>query len=258
MDNRELNTFDFNFDNQKDAISVAFFGRRRQGKGVLSYQFIRNLDKSIKGGFKRIFLFSQTAKYQKDDWDFLNPDDIFDNLENLFKIVEIRQENGNKDEQILIILDDFLNMKGEDRMVRNSKNLEKILTLGRHLGIAICVLAQKPTMCSKLMRMNFDYIFYACMRSEDENYMIRRENLGLCKNKIQRENIFYQVFKEPYCFMCVENHKSGVVDVYDYVSKIVAEYPRKKWKAKYLKRIIKNNKRSKNNNKNKDDFDKLK
>ena len=259
---QQLRDFDFDFSEHTDPISVIFSGRRRQGKGVLSWEFLRNMDKhykKIKKPIKRYFLFSQTAKYENEDWDFMDSKDIFDNLENLNEIVRIRQENGNK-ENVCIILDDFLAMAGSEggKLVKNNANLEKIFSLGRHIGLICCILVQKNTMLSKLMRQNCDYMFYACMRSEDENYMIRRECLGLCKNKQQREEIFNSIYKEKFCFMAVENYKSGCTEIYDYVSKIVAPYPRQKWKANYLKVKDKRKTRSqKDKEKKEDDFNKL-
>ena len=43
-----LRNFDFDFSEHTDPISVIFSGRRRQGKGVLSWEFLRLMDKHYK------------------------------------------------------------------------------------------------------------------------------------------------------------------------------------------------------------------
>ena len=269
---QHINNFNFSMiDDLKEDHNpfILLSGQRHSGKGILMRELIIHLDKKFK--YERAFAFSLTD-HLYDGWEgglpFMNNSDIFDTLDPLHKIVEIRKKTiatgqiptktpqSRKDLRedtkempkkkkignILLIFNDIYGMSetvdGKKRLVKNSSSIETLATLARHYKIT-CILAvqRAKSMVSKLMRSNSDLTFIWSPKSVDELDMIRSEYLGLCKSKDLRQMVFNDIFSIPHACMVVLGYKTGVTKIEQYVYKYVAPYPPKKYKMLYIKKM---------------------
>ena len=248
---------------------ILLTGQRHSGKGILMRELIIHLDKKFK--YERAFAFSLTD-HLYDDWEgglpFLDNKDIFDTLDPLKQIIDIRKssittgkisgehpesrkdlrESDNKAPKkkkkignLLLIFNDIYGLNetinGKTRLVKNSNSIETLATLARHYKITCIVSVQRAkSMVSKLMRSNSDISFIWSPKSSEELDLIRGEYLGLCKSKQLREMVFNNIFSIPHACMVVLNYKTGVTQIEEYVFSYVAPYPAKKYKMLYTKK----------------------
>lgn len=235
-----LSEFTFDFQDMEHLPSIIVSGRRHAGKNVFINELVYHLDQRFK--FERIFCFSQTASFN-DSMHFIRKEDIFDTMDNLKKIVEIRKQTLSK-KPVLIICDDVQGMTeissrtGKPRAFKNSEQLEVLFTLARHYSISVLVSVQRAkSMCSKLMRSNADITVLFTSSSHDEMYSLKQEYLGLCKSKQEQNAIFDSVFSKPFCCMVVESWRSGIVSTHEYCKRCIAPYPVRKYKCRYVSKM---------------------
>jgi hypothetical protein len=236
---------------------ITIIGQRHSGKGVLINELVYHLDKKFK--YDNIFCFSMTAK-MTGAFDFMSQKCIYDNLDNLKKIIDIRKESGSKS-PLLLIFDDIASMtsigsNGKRKNIRYNETLEFLSTTARHYNISVVLSIQNRVLCSKTCRNNSSYSFIFTPKSHDDMKTIKNEYLGLSRSKDETDKIFDSVFREAYKCLAVEGHKSGVVSVYDYCRYYIAPFPLRKYKTKSLKKIIREEKKKKKENK-KDDMKEL-
>ena len=236
-------TFDFEGLDHMPAIIVS--GKRHSGKNIFINELVMKLDEKFK--FKRMFAFSQTATFAN-SFPFMRQEDIFDSMDNLRKIVDIRRSTLSKD-PVLLILDDVQGMtetdsRGKVKMFKNAQSLETLFTLARHYSISLIVSVQRArSMMSKLQRSNADLTILFAPKSHDEMYNIKCEYLGLCKSKQEQNALFDSVFNKQYCCLVVESWRSGCTSMNEYCKWCVAPYPVSKFTAKYVRRMSRQKKR---------------
>ena len=239
-----LPQFTFDLEGLDHHPAIIISGKRHSGKNIIMNELILHLDKKFR--YKRMFAFSQTATFAK-SFPFMREEDIFDTMDNLKKIVEIRRSTLSKD-NILIILDDVQGMtetdtRGKTKMFKNAQSLETLFTLARHYNISLIVSVQRAkSMMSKFQRSNADLTILFSPKSHDEMYNIKCEYLGLCKSKQEQNDLFDSVFSKQFCCLVVESWRSGVTSMDQYCKWCVAPYPVNKFKAKYLRTIKKREK----------------
>tara|TARA_E500000305_G_scaffold99948_1_gene92482 strand:- start:332 stop:1171 length:840 start_codon:yes stop_codon:yes gene_type:complete len=231
-------------DECKHAPAVILASSRGGGKSVLLLSLMKYLDKRFK--FSNIFAFSQTDKISN-SLPFMIQDNIYDNLDNLSKILEIRIENKTPPEKlpyICLIFNDIASLRENGRSIKNSESLEKVFSMGRHKRIVCVCLIQKLTMLNPLIRLNSDATFLWVAKSHAVKQKIKDEYLGLARNKKESEEIYEQIFNgTPYNAMVVLQFKQGVTQLNDYVYEFVAPFPPPKWKSRSLKNVNKYNKK---------------
>lgn len=237
-------TFDFEGLDHMPAIIVS--GKRHSGKNIIINELVMKLDAKFK--YKRMFAFSQTATFAN-SFPFMREQDIFDSMDNLKKIVEIRRKTLKKD-PILLILDDVQGMtetdsRGKVKLFKNAQSLETLFTLARHYSISLIVSVQRArSMMSKLQRSNADLTILFAPKSHDEMYNIKCEYLGLCKSKQEQNELFDSVFNKPYCCLIVESWRSGCTSMNQYCKWCVAPFPVNKWTAKYVRSMKRKQKKA--------------
>lgn len=276
LENIEIQEFDWaQLDDMDHNPSIILSGQRHSGKNVLMQELIYRLDRKFK--YQRIFAFSMTD-HITNGLPFMRTEDIFQDLSNLSKIINIRRKNiednagipeqihpesrkdirgqevrgiktsiEKKDKKIgniLIILNDIQGMMetkgGTTRLVKQSKSLEELYVMGRHFKISVIQSVQRAkSMVSKLQRANADMTFIWTPKSWDECLMVKNEYLGLCGQRQDRDAVFSSVFGKPYASLVVLGYKPGVISVDQYVYWYIAPYPERRWKAKYLKKFAK-------------------
>ena len=229
---------------------ITIIGQRHSGKGVLINELVYYLDKKFK--YENIFCFSQTAK-MTGALAFMSQKCIYDTLDNLKKIIDIRKESGSKS-PLLLLFDDIASMtsmgqNGRRKNIRYNETLEFLSTTARHYNISVVLSIQNRVLCSKTCRNNSSFTFVFTPKSHDDMKTIKNEYLGLSKSKDEATMIFDSVFREAYKCLAVEGHKSGVVSVYDYCGWYIAPFPLRKWKSKSLKKQQREEKKKKENNK---------
>lgn len=232
---------------------ITIIGQRHSGKGVLINELVYYLDKRFK--YDNIFCFSQTAK-MTGALAFMPQNFIFNTLDNLKTIIDIRKESGSKS-PLLLIFDDIASMtsmgaNGKRKNIRYNETLEFLSTTARHYNISVVLSIQNRVLCSKTCRNNSSYSFVFTPKSHDDMKTIKNEYLGLCKSKDEATIIFDSVFREAYKCLVVEGHKSGVISVYEYCKWYIAPFPLRKYKTKALRKMKKKikDKKKKENKKN--------
>jgi len=240
-ENKKIEKFNYEMlDECKHAPAIILASSRGGGKSVLLKSLMQYLDKRYK--FSNIFAFSQTDKIAN-GLPFMRQEHIFNNLDNLKKILQARINNPTpiKDlPYVCCIFNDIASLREEGRSIKNSESLEQIFSLGRHRRIVCCCLVQKLTMINPLIRLNSDATFLWVAKSHVVKQKIKDEYLGLAKNKKESESIYEQIFNgTPYnCMVCLQ-FKQGVTSLTDYIYEFVAPFPAPKWKSKSLKNVNK-------------------
>lgn len=232
---------------------ITIIGQRHSGKGVLINELVYHLDRRFK--YDNIFCFSQTAK-MTGALAFMSQNCIFNTLDKLKEIIDIRKESGSKS-PLLLIFDDIASMtsmgsNGKRKNIRYNETLEFLSTTARHYNISVVLSIQNRVLCSKTCRNNSSYSFIFTPKSHDDMKTIKNEYLGLSKSKEEADSIFDSVFREPYKCLAVEGHKSGVVSVYEYCSYYIAPFPLRKYKTKSLRKTKKKEREAKKDNKKND------
>ena len=243
--NIQIQKFNYEmFDDCKHAPSIILASPRGGGKSVLLLSLMKYLDDRYK--FSHIWAFSQTDRVTN-SLPFMNQEHIFDNLDNLKEIMDIRINNPTPIKQlpyICFIFNDVSSMRENGRSFKNSESMEKLYALMRHHRAVVITLVQKLTMIAPVIRINSDCTFLWVSKSHLVKQKIKDEYLGLAKNKKDSEAVYESVFNgTPYNCMVVLQFKQGVTRLDDYVYQFVAPYPVPKWKSKSLKKLkIKNKK----------------
>lgn len=248
---------DFNYDMLDDLKynpSIILCSQRGGGKSFLLNSLMKKLDSKFK--YSHIFAFSQTDKFTGQMENFIPNDYIFDSLDALDDIITTRTESKvpiDKRSNICIIMNDIAGLREQNkynrdtRGIKNSGNLEKLFSLGRHnLRATIVVLVQSLLMVSPLVRLNTDLTFFWTSKNSLVRKKIKEEYLGLA-TKREADQIYDKVFDgTPYICFVVNSWMQGTTKLNQFVFKFLAP-KMKKWKSKFVKNYKKKTKR--NNNK---------
>lgn len=248
---------EFSFENSMEELThhpyITIIGQRFSGKSVLIAELVYHLDKKFK--YDNIFCFSQTAK-MSGSFSFMRQDCIFDTLDNLKKIVEIRKKSQSKS-PTLLLFDDIAGMtsqgaNGKRKNIRYNETLEFLSTTARHFNFSIILSIQNRVLCSKTCRNNSSFSFIFTPKSHDDTTCIKNEYLGLCRSKEESNALFDSVYGTAFKSLVVEGWKSGVIDIYDYVKWYIAPYPERKFKTKSLRTHKRNQAKEKKRKKKKE------
>jgi len=255
--NSVKNVEEFSFEDSMEELShhpyITIIGQRFSGKSVLIAELVYWLDKKFK--YDNIFCFSQTAKMSA-CFPWMRQDYIFDTLDNLKKIVEIRKKSQSKS-PTLLLFDDIAGMSsqganGKRKNIRYNETLEFLSTTARHFNFSVILSIQNRVLCSKTCRNNSSFSFIFTPKSHDDTTCIKNEYLGLCRSKEESNALFDSVYGTAFKSLVVEGWKSGVIDIYDYVKWYIAPYPERKFKTKSLRTKKRNDAKEKKRKKKKE------
>jgi len=251
----EIKNFNYDMlDDLKYNPSIILCSQRGGGKSFLLNSLMKKLDSKFK--YSHIFAFSQTDKFTGQMENFVPNDYIFDSLDALDEIIETRTNSKTpieKRSNICIIMNDIAGLREQNKYnrdtkgIKNSGNLEKLFSLGRHnLRATIVVLVQSLLMVSPLVRLNTDLTFFWTSKNSLVRKKIKEEYLGLATKK-EADEIYNKVFDgTPYICFVVNSWMQGTTKLNQFVFKFLA--PKiKKWKSNFVKNYKKKTKR--NNNK---------
>lgn len=183
--------------------------------------FLRDALKHIHKNYDKFYLFSGTAKLQK-DYDFFPKDNIFQFYEEA-KMVEIwddayKRAKEDRD-KVLIILDDII----ADPEFIKGKVLNKMAISARHLKITVIIITQYLTSLKPIVRQNLRLV----VAFETDSYKERRkfidEFLSLTNNRVG-DLIYSRITKVPYQCIIVAVYKKDKNDkVYKYIAQKVPD-----------------------------------
>jgi len=253
----QIKKFNYNMlDNLKYNPSIILCSQRGGGKSFLLNSLMKKLDKKFK--YSHIFAFSQTDKFTGQMSNFVPNDYIFNDLNILNEIIDTRNNSKTpieKRSNICIILNDISGLRENNKFnnkskgIKNSGNLEKLFSLGRHnLRATIIVLVQSLLMISPLVRLNTDITFFWTSKNSLVRKKIKEEYLGLVSKK-EADEIYNNVFNgTPYICFVVNSWIQGTTKLNQFVFKFLAP-DQKKWRSLFVKKFIKNNKKLVDRNK---------
>ena len=207
-------------------ITCLIYGARGRGKTV----FLRYLIHSLKRNWDEVYLFSQTADFQKDVYDFVPEENMFKefDVDALHKLLEtqcddVKHKLKNDQERYikhkLIIFDDVIS----DPRIRASPEFNSLFTTGRHYRTSSVVLSQcvgGRDGIGKAARGNTDLLvsFYP------QNFIDREsivEQFLSTKQKLIGEIVLKNITKEPFTAICVVG-RIPAMEYEDYVFKMRA------------------------------------
>jgi len=240
---------DYNWDKSMEKLNhapyIVMIGARFSGKSHGIPELVFNLDKKFK--YKNCFCISNTAK-MNDAFPFMNQDHIYDDLDVLDTIIEIRKQSFKMEKKccrdpILIILDDVSGLRSKSKSnnkkridIRYNEALEFAATTGRHYHLHFIIAIQGRAMVSKLQRLNASLTFVWTPKSITDKKMVTEEYLALAKNKDEREAMFEELYATPYQCLIIEGHLTGVCKTSDYCRKYVFPEKKRKFKMKHMKK----------------------
>ncbi len=258
----DIKTFDYEMlDDLKYNPSIVLCSQRGGGKSFLLDSLMKKLDK--KYSYTHVFCFSQTDKITGQMKNFVPDDFIFDTLDPLQKIIDTRLESETPLEErsnICIIMNDISGLRENNKhnknskSIKNSSNLEKLFSLGRHqLRCTVILLLQSLVMVTPLIRYNSDITFFWTPKSSIVRKKITDEYLGLVTRK-EAIKVYEDVFDgTPYQCLVINSWIQGTTQLNQFVFKFLAPKERK-WKSGFVKRngkpIKKKNNITKPNKKN--------
>lgn len=248
-----LTTFDYDIlDELKYNPSIVLCSARGGGKSYLLETLMKKLDSVFK--YSHVFGFSMTDKATGQMKSFIPDNFIFEELSPLQEIMDTRLNSDipiKKRTNICIVLNDISGLREQNsynknsRSIKNSGNLERLFTLGRHqLKCTIVVLCQGLQMVSPLVRLNTDLTFFWVSKSAVVRKSITEQYLGLVPKK-EALQIYHDVFNgTPYQCLAICSFMQGTTSLEQFCFKFLAP-EHVKWKSKFVKRYNKDNSLSK-------------
>jgi len=191
---------------------IALVGATGYGKTFL----LRDILSKIHKNYDRFYMFSGTAKLQK-DYDFFPKENISQFYDEA-KMTEIWDNAYNKQkgdrENVLIILDDVIN----DPEFIKSLVLKKYATGARNLGITIFLLTQFLNSLKPIIRNNLRLV----VAFESDNYKERRkfidEYLSVINPRVG-DHIYRKITSVPFqCVVVAVYKKDKHNKVYKYIA----------------------------------------
>lgn len=187
-------------------FSMIVYGRRRSGKTFQLRQFIHDIRKR----FTDVYLFSDTAHLQDEDYSYvpeknrirgLDENRMEEILDKQREIIEMNKTRKKKDcikSTPLILLDDIIS----DPKVRHSPVLNSLYTLGRHTHISVVTLTQEiggKFGVPRVLRSNADCVIGFYAHSEVDRKMICQQYASVTDGGSKEGGIYYKtIASEPY------------------------------------------------------------
>jgi len=249
-----VKTFNYEIiDDLKYNPSIVLCSQRGGGKSFLLDSLMKKLDKKYK--YSHIFAFSQTDKITGQMKNFVPDKFIFENLDPLQNILDTRLNSDTPIKErsnICIIMNDISGLREQNshnkntKGIKNSGNLEKLFSLGRHqLRCTVILLLQSLVMVTPLIRFNTDITFFWTPKSSIVRKKITDEYLGLATRK-EALVIYQEVFDgTPYQCLVINSWIQGTTSLEQFVFKFLAPQE-KKWRTGFVKRNGKPKQKSKN------------
>ena len=157
---------------------IILCGKTNSGKSVL----LKHMLQKEKKKFHKIFVISPTEAVLKYYSDIIPSNQIFheyseDWINDLMKKLTEYKKNNNKAYNVLLILDDV----GAD--AHNSKALNKVFTMGRHLGISIIITSQFINQLPLTSRCNASYVCCSQMNKASIDILVDEFLMGPIEKK---------------------------------------------------------------------------
>ena len=186
-------------------FSLLMLGRRRTGKT----HGLGHILATIKDRFqpKDVFLFSGTALYQDDAFNYLLKDNRITGLQEN-KLSEIWEEQnsdkrqGKELTQKLIILDDII----ADSNFKKSETLHKLFISSRHVGICLVTLSQSINgreALPSIYRSQCDVIMSFFLHSERDQELLAGNYISTISKKVGIESL-KQITNEKFTMVVVD------------------------------------------------------
>lgn len=217
-------------------FSMIIYGRRRSGKTFQLRQAVYDIRKR----FTDVYLFSDTAELQDEDYQYIPSKNRIKGLQEdkmeaiISKQKEIIQYNKakSKNDQIksvpLIILDDIIS----DPKVRSSSVLNSLYTLGRHVGISVITLTQEiggKYGVPRVLRSNCDCVIGFYAHSEIDRKMICQQYASVSDGGSKEGAIYFKsIASEPYtsAVFDLQNTQARTYEEYIYKYKVPKKQPK--------------------------------
>lgn len=166
------------------ASSVSIAGTRGTGKTTWAHWALRQ----CKDAWPYAMIVGETSKDPQ--WECV-PDTFsltnLDQMDAAIGMLIARQEKykkahaaGRVNRAALLVLDDVL---GRADRLRYSHNLDRVLTIGRHMDIGVWSLLQQPTGYTPMQRSNVDWMVILRQNSMDQIDVLRKAYLGTVNGK---------------------------------------------------------------------------
>ena len=222
----------FRIDKMVDHATVAMIAKRASGKSYLTREILYH-----KKDIPTSVVISRTEKLNKFYGDFIADSFIYDNFETeiLSKIysrqakcnednrARIKEGKKEKDDRIMLVMDDCMSSKGS--WVKDQNILELFFN-GRHHHVSFILTMQYAVGIPPEMRSNFDYIFLLAEDFISNQKRLYEHYAGM----FPTFDIFKQVFAnvtQNYGVMVINNriHSSNITDkVFWYKAKKVPDF----------------------------------
>ena len=157
---------------------IILCGKTNSGKSVL----LKHMLQKEKRKFNKIFVISPTEQVLKYYSDIVPENQIIHSysdewVSDLLKKLTDYKKNNNKAYNVLLILDDV----GAD--AHNSKALNKVFTMGRHLGISIIITSQFINQLPLTSRCNASYVCCSQMNKASIDILVDEFLMGPIEKK---------------------------------------------------------------------------
>ena len=157
---------------------IILCGKTNSGKSVL----LKHMLKKEKHKFHKIFVISPTEQVLKFYSDIVPPNQIIHEysdewITDLLKKLTAHKKNDDKKFNVLLILDDV----GAD--AHNSKALNKVFTMGRHLGISIIITSQFINQLPLTSRTNASFVCCSQMNKASIDILVDEYLMGPIEKK---------------------------------------------------------------------------
>lgn len=232
MGGSQLRLKKFRIDKMVDHATIAMIAKRASGKSYLTREILYH-----KRDLPTAVVISRTEKLNRFYGDFVADSFIYDNFDTdiLSKIyarqAKCNEDNKNrikegkkeKDDRIMLVMDDCMSSKGS--WVKDQNILELFFN-GRHHHVSFILTMQYAVGIPPEMRSNFDYIFLLAEDFISNQKRLYEHYAGMFPSF----DIFKQVFAEVtqnYGVMVINNriHSSNITDkVFWYKAKKVPDF----------------------------------
>ena len=157
---------------------IILCGKTNSGKSVL----LKHMLQKEKHKFHKIFVISPTEQVLKFYSDIVPPNQIIHEysdewITDLLKKLTAHKKNDDKKFNVLLILDDV----GAD--AHNSKALNKVFTMGRHLGISIIITSQFINQLPLTSRTNASFVCCSQMNKASIDILVDEYLMGPIEKK---------------------------------------------------------------------------
>lgn len=204
------------FDPERDIIkanvknsAITLVGSRRRGKSYLIRDFYYKIGKY----YDKVYLFSGTADVQKDFWNFIDPKNIYEGIDEVAlnrilgeqkKVIDNSKETDKtKMPHVMIIFDDIIQ---DNTSAKSSDFICKMYSNGRHYNILSILATQSLKKISKHARDNTDItIAYAFKNGNDKDDFVD-ENFSVDSNRIGKKILDSITANEDYHCIVVLNY----------------------------------------------------